>query len=58
MAKSLWEQMGRKTGSEDKENKPKKKSEGMWSKLKKSFEGPSASEAATEFAKRMKKGSK
>lgn len=53
--KSLWEQMGRDTGSSDEEKKKKeKKSGGLWSKIKSKFDGPSASEAATGFAKRMK----
>ena len=53
--KSLWEQMGRDTGSSDEEKKKKeKKSNGLWSKIKSKFKGPSASEAATGVAKRMK----
>lgn len=53
--KSLWEQMGRDTGSDSEEKeKKKKKSGGLWSKIRSKFDGPSASEAATGFAKRMK----
>ena len=34
--------------------KKKEKSGGLWSKIRSKFDGPSASEAATGFAKRMK----
>jgi len=55
--KSLWEQMGRNTGSQDEDEKKKKKDEGsLWSGIKSKFQGPNLGETITrEINKRNKK---
>jgi len=55
--KSLWEQMGRNTGSSDMDDKKKKEEKGsdFWSGIKSKFQGPNLAETITDQIKKRNK---